>query len=174
MDYVLLFGFLLVFVWFFLRTCYLVALKPFLHDMARYQLFSLRDRLRNIEIASPAQQNIFAVRFLENVLNAAISSVEEISIGAILESKYLRSKQTDEKIKKDLSRFDREASPELRKIDTAFFNTMLLAIRANSPVLCTIFYVSMLFGGKFGTKEDARAVTHSYKPMNGTTNLRLA
>ena len=175
MGHALILGFLLFFlVWFFLRTCYLVALKPFLQDKARYRLFALRDQLRRCEITTHGNRNTFSIRFLENVLNAGILSVEEISIGTVIESKYLKSSDTEVKIRKDLSRFDREASAELKEIDSAFFETMLFAIKVNSPVLCVVFYCSRMFGDVVGSEEDARAVAHSYRPLNGASRLQPA
>lgn len=172
MDHVLLLCFSMLFLfWFFLRTYYLVALKPFLQDKARYQLFALRDRLRRCEIMTHRDRNAFPIRFLESVLNAGVLSVEEISIGAILESKFIKNPEAEAKIRKDLRRFDSEASEELKEIDSAFFETTLFAIKVNSPVLCVVFYCSRIFFDVAGTTEDARAVAHSYQPINGSSQL---
>jgi len=166
----MLFFFFLV-AWFGLRHFYRNAARPIFIESARFDLFALRDELRDIE-----QSKIFtedehqAFRFMENAFNSVIRQADSLSLAGYL---YILFKSGLKAPVKSLEfeRFEKHAPQELRVLDKKFVTIFQGVLAANSPLLVIgcglLFLVAICLSKLLRTKSmlstlkrDAKVYPH--------------
>jgi hypothetical protein len=128
MLHVTLFILVVAVIWFVMGFYWRYAVRPFLQDVARFQVFKVRDELRNSAIAREVNPESFSYGFLERMLNNMVHSCSWFSFSVLIEYMVFHGVKETEAMKK----FDREASPELKRFEETALRAVAPAVMANS------------------------------------------
>lgn len=116
-----------------------LAIQPVLRDSIRFKLFAERDRLRQIAIDRVIDEDGFAFRHIEMMLNCMIVGVDEFDIRTVAErSRQKLDRRVNQKIESDLARFSNEATDELKQIEARSLRWMTLALGYNTPTILLV------------------------------------
>lgn len=114
---------------------YQSVVRPFVQDYVKFEIFRTRDELRQMAISGEIDPSIFAFRHLEHMLNQMIRTSRWYSVSRLIEFHFLQRQAAPPA---DISRFDNEATPELKQLESRALDAMLTVMAANSPGWMTV------------------------------------
>lgn len=121
---------LIAFVWAVASIYYQQALRPYITDSVRFSIFARRDELRGMAVDHRIDPNSFSFRYLETLFNRMVKACSWLSFTTLIEFElHHRAEQSAP----DVERFDAEASDELKSLERAALDDMLIVMAANSP-----------------------------------------
>lgn len=118
-------------VWFVCGLYFQYAVRPLLLDRARFGVFATRDKLRAAAICGEIDEDSFTYQSLERMLNKMVHACGWFSFSVLIEYKLRKAEPSPDLIK-ELTRFDKEASSELKRMERSALRQMGLSILANS------------------------------------------
>lgn len=121
-----------VLTWTLCSIMYNMGVLPCLRDRGRFELFALRDELRDLAINCQADANSFAFRHLEAVLNRMTKMCNYHTVSNMMFAMIMY--HVDENTASDFKRFDAEASKQLKHIERRALDSMMRVMFANSPM----------------------------------------
>ena len=121
---------LFAFIWAVSSVYYQAVIRPHVHDQTRFAIFRIRDELRAKAISHDVDAESFSFRHLESMLNRMIRICDWYSFACLIEFHVIhRERPTNQ----DIERFDREASPALKLLESDALHKMLSVMVVNSP-----------------------------------------
>ncbi len=117
-------------MWCVTSIFYQSVIRRFGTDSTRFELFAIRDELREKAIAGRLDKNSFAFQYLETMLNCMVHFCGEYSVYHVIESRLRTDVRTNNL---DYERFAIEASSELRELEERAMNRMMFSLIINSP-----------------------------------------
>ncbi len=116
-------------VWFVGSVYFQYAVRPFIHDCARFGVFAVRDQLRGAAMSGEVDPDSFAYKFLEDALNKMIHACSWFSFSVIAEYLFVSGPPQSSSA---IDRFDAEAGIELKRMEWAALRQMSLCVIGNS------------------------------------------
>lgn len=118
---------------FILSVFYWHVIRPALLTQIRYSIFQHRDTLRSLAVHGKCDPSSFSFQHLEKMLNGMGTVTFMYSFGSLLESMISKRSDWDQQIKRDMEKFQSEATEEMRIIEQTSFELILRAMYINSP-----------------------------------------
>jgi hypothetical protein len=152
-DHLLIAALLVAFIWFMASVYHQAVIRPFLHDVARFRVFAVRDEIRAAAACGQVDPQSFPYQYLEDLLNSMVHLCGWYSVSALLEFAIacVLNPPTEGDVK-EIERFENEASPWLREREHHAIYNMRPALIANSPC-----WVGIAFG-LYAFKKVRRAL----------------
>lgn len=127
-------GYILVAIlaWALVSFFYDAGVLPCLRDRAKFELFRLRDELRDLAINCQVEPDSFAFQHLETMLNRMTRLCVRYSVSDMF---YVTcAVKIDPESLDEVRRFDAEASGQLKFIERRAIESMVRIMFVNSPV----------------------------------------
>lgn len=136
-------------VWFLGSLYYQLAIRPFILDIARFGMFSVRDKLRAAALAGRVDEETFAYKFLERMLNNMVHFCAWFSMSALIEYKLTDDGAVPEQIR----RFEAEAPQLLKTLEKEAIRKARTALLGNSPFWAAVGWLLFAFSSLKAIKK---------------------
>ena|SRR3990167_7736061 len=119
------------FAWALMSLFYGFAIAPCLRDRARFELYALRDQLRDLALSCQAEPQSFSFRHLETMLNRMTRMCDLHNISNMVY--VMLMVKVDQNTLREHQRFDAEATGQLKQIERHAIDSMVCVMFVNSP-----------------------------------------
>jgi hypothetical protein len=141
-NHSLMIFFTILIAWFVLRHFYRNSVHPYFMDRARFQVFAIRDELRQIQMSRRFSKNeARSIAFMEQALNGAVKHCAIFRLGEFLADSISPPSKVDLEQLKRFEEFRKYLPEELTHLDARFGRAAGMMMIANSPLLVVFMFL---------------------------------